>query len=79
VAIAITDTGGGISPAHRARVFEPFFTTKPFGRGAGKGLALSRAMIEHQGGTLTFVSTVNVGTTFYVRLPLRHRAAATTA
>jgi signal transduction histidine kinase len=79
VAIAITDTGGGIAPDHRERVFEPFFTTKPFGRGSGKGLALSRAMIEHQGGTVTFDSTVGVGTTFYVRLPLRQVPAATTA
>jgi signal transduction histidine kinase len=79
VAIAITDTGGGISPDHRQRVFEPFFTTKQFGRGNGQGLALSRAMIEHQGGTVTFDSKLGVGTTFYVRLPLRRDAGAITA
>jgi signal transduction histidine kinase len=79
VAIAITDTGGGIAPDHRERVFEPFFTTKKFGHGSGQGLALSRAMIEHQGGTVTFDSTLDVGTTFYVRLPLRHGADAMTA
>jgi signal transduction histidine kinase len=70
VAIAIADTGGGIALDHRERVFEPFFTTKPFGRGSGQGLALSRAMIERQGGTLTFDTKVDIGTTFYVRLPL---------
>ncbi len=38
----------------------------------GQGLSLARAVIvDRHGGQLTFDSTVGVGTTFYIRLPLR--------
>jgi two-component system NtrC family sensor kinase len=69
--IAISDTGSGIPEANRDRIFDAFFTTKEVGRGTGQGLAISRSIIvERHGGTLTFDSTVGVGTTFYVRIPL---------
>jgi two-component system NtrC family sensor kinase len=69
--IAISDTGAGIPEANRERIFDAFFTTKEVGRGTGQGLAISRSIIvDRHGGTLTFDSTVGVGTTFYVRIPL---------
>jgi two-component system, NtrC family, sensor kinase len=69
--IAISDTGGGIPEANRERIFDAFFTTKEVGRGTGQGLAISRSIVVNRhGGTLTFDSTVGVGTTFYVRIPL---------
>jgi signal transduction histidine kinase len=71
VEVEIADTGGGIAPEHADKVFEPFFTTKPSGEGTGQGLAIARAAIEERhGGSLTFDSTVGIGTRFFVRLPL---------
>jgi two-component system NtrC family sensor kinase len=69
--IAISDNGGGIPEANRDRIFDAFFTTKEVGRGTGQGLAISRSIVvDRHGGTLTFDSTVGLGTTFYVRIPL---------
>jgi len=75
VVIAITDTGGGIPEAIRARIFDPFFTTKEMGRGTGQGLSIARsAIMKDHGGQLDFESELGKGTTFYVRLPLQtHR------
>lgn len=63
------DTGLGIRPEDLARVFDPFFTTK-FGTGTGLGLAISRAIVEEHGGVLSMTSTLHVGTTVTVSLPL---------
>jgi len=40
VAIAVQDTGLGISPENMSRLFDPFFTTRPPGEGTGLGLSL---------------------------------------
>jgi len=69
VVIAISDTGTGIPPAVQPRIFDPFFTTKEVGRGSGQGLAISRAVVQQHGGTLTFETEAGKGTTFFVRLP----------
>ena len=75
VEIAISDSGTGIPAENKDKIFEPFFTTKTVGKGTGQGLALARAVVvEKHGGTLTFVSEVGKGTTFFVRLPLRSAA-----
>jgi signal transduction histidine kinase len=72
--IAVSDDGAGLPDAARPRIFEPFFTTKPMGQGTGQGLALAHAIVvERHGGALTFESTVGLGTTFFVRLPLQGR------
>jgi PAS domain S-box-containing protein len=71
VEVAISDTGTGIPEEVRGRIFEPFFTTKAVGKGTGQGLALARAIVvEKHGGTITFVTELGKGTTFFVRLPL---------
>lgn len=75
VLISISDTGCGIPENIRDKVFDPFFTTKESGRGTGQGLAIARSVVvDRHGGTLTFVSEVGKGTTFYVRLPLEQEA-----
>ena len=54
-----------------ARVFDPFFTTKEVGRGSGQGLALARGIVINQhAGTISFETSVGIGTTFTVRLPI---------
>ena len=71
VLITISDTGGGIPEAIRARIYDPFFTTKEVGRGTGQGLAIARSLVVNRHkGSLTFESEVGKGTTFYIRLPL---------
>jgi two-component system NtrC family sensor kinase len=69
--IVVRDTGCGIPKKNAERVFDPFFTTKPVGQGTGQGLAIAYSVIvERHGGQLTFDSEENVGTTFYIRLPM---------
>jgi signal transduction histidine kinase len=71
VVISIADTGCGIPPAVAERVFDPFFTSKEVGRGTGQGLAIARTLVvERHGGTLTFETAADEGTTFHVRLPV---------
>ncbi len=70
VLICITDTGGGIPEAIRARIFDPFFTTKEVGRGTGQGLSIARnVIVKGHGGQLDFDTEIGAGTTFNVRLP----------
>ena len=70
IVIEIQDTGNGIPPEIADRVFEQFFTTKAVGIGTGQGLALAYTLIhDRHGGTITFNSIPNQGTTFTIRLP----------
>ncbi|MGL4674158.1 MAG: ATP-binding protein, partial [Wohlfahrtiimonas sp.] len=39
-------------------------------KGTGLGLSISKAFIERMGGTISYDSVENVGTTFYFYLPL---------
>jgi PAS domain S-box-containing protein len=65
--ITVHDTGMGIPEEVRPRLFTPLFTTKS--KGQGFGLAVVKRMTEALGGTVTFESQNNEGTTFIVRLP----------
>lgn len=72
--IRVVDDGAGIPEAIRAKIFEPFFTTKPVGKGTGQGLAIAWSIIvEKHGGTIDVESTVGVGTTFVLRIPMSFR------
>jgi PAS domain S-box-containing protein len=67
---SVADNGPGIPEHLRARVFEPYFTTKPTGIGTGVGLAVSLAIVEAHGGTLTVDCPADGGTVFNVALPV---------
>jgi PAS domain S-box-containing protein len=69
VHVEIEDSGVGIPAAVVERVFDPFFTTKD--QGTGLGLSLTLKIVEDHGGTITFVSAPDSGTTFTITLPLR--------
>jgi len=68
--IAVRDTGTGITPEQQAHVFEPFFTTKSPSKGTGLGLSIIYGIAKENGGSVTFMTGPNEGTTFEVLLPL---------
>jgi signal transduction histidine kinase len=72
VAIAIQDTGTGISPEHLTRIFDPFFTTKPEGEGTGLGLSVSYGIISNHSGRIEVDSEMGQGSTFTIILPMQH-------
>lgn len=74
VRIRVSDTGPGITPAHRRRLFDPFFTTRP--DGAGLGLFSCRRIIQTHGGTISVRRRPGGGTQFTVWLPRTEAAAA---
>jgi two-component system, NtrC family, sensor kinase len=76
VEIAISDSGCGIPVPIQARIFDLFFTTKAPGKGTGQGLAMARSVVvDKHGGTLTFKTDPGVGTTFFIRLPVKELAS----
>jgi PAS domain S-box-containing protein len=76
--ISVADTGCGIPAELFPRVFEPFFTTKAVGKGSGLGLSMVYGFAKQSGGHVTIASTVSVGTTATLYLPL-HAAQDATA
>lgn len=48
--VTVQDSGPGLDADQARRIFDPFFTTKS--RGVGMGLAISRALVEANGGEL---------------------------
>jgi signal transduction histidine kinase len=71
VRIAVSDTGSGIAPDDLDRIFEPHVRLEPDASpGRGLGLALARSIAEAHGGSLAVASTVGLGTTFTVSLPV---------
>ncbi|BDU53810.1 ATP-binding protein [Limnohabitans sp. INBF002] len=73
--VEVQDNGPGIAPEILKKIFDPFFTTKDPGTGTGLGLSVSQNIIQQHGGTLTVDSTVGVGTTFKITLPIKRPAA----
>jgi len=70
VAISVTDTGPGVSPAAVERIFDPFFTTKRAGAGTGLGLSISRSIMREMGGDLIVESVHGEGATFVILVPV---------
>jgi PAS domain S-box-containing protein len=72
VALAVSDTGHGMSPEVQAQMFEPFFTTRsdrPGTRGTGLGLATVQRIVTERGGRIDVYSAPGQGTTVTVSLP----------
>ena len=73
VAVAVTDTGIGISKESQQRIFERFYRTPeaqemvPFG--LGLGLAIARDLVSALGGAMEVESEPGKGSTFKVILP----------
>jgi two-component system cell cycle sensor histidine kinase PleC len=82
VAVAVGDSGIGMSPEQLDYALKPFAQVKSaYSRGhdgTGLGLPLAKALVEHHGGILAVSSEPQVGTRVLFSLPIdrRHRAAA---
>jgi two-component system NtrC family sensor kinase len=74
VVVQVLDTGAGIPQEYLNRIFDPFFTTKAPGKGTGLGLATCFRIVDQHRGTIEVDSTLNVGTTFTVKLPIEASA-----
>lgn len=73
VAVEVEDTGIGMHPEKVSELFEPFRQGSEGIRreyeGSGLGLAVTRRVIDHMGGTIEVETDEGVGSCFTVRLP----------
>jgi len=67
IVVSIRDSGPGFPSGIAEELFEPFFSTKT--DGTGMGLAISRSIVEVQGGTLSGENCDGGGACFTIRLP----------
>jgi PAS domain S-box-containing protein len=74
VAIAVSDTGVGMSGDMLEKVFEPFYTTKPIGQGTGLGLSMIYGFARQSGGQVCLQSQPGQGTTVTIHLPANDAA-----
>ena len=76
--VEVSDTGIGIKPEDLHRLFVEFqqldaSTAKKF-QGTGLGLALTKRIVEAQGGAVTVTSDVDAGSRFTATFPRSFRA-----
>jgi len=72
VEVSVADDGNGIAPENLKRIYDPFFTTKFGAGGSGLGLHITHNIVTRiLAGRIRVVSTLNVGTTFIMTLPIR--------
>lgn len=73
VVVSITDRGIGIPEKYHARIFEKFTRADNAQRidadGSGLGMFIARKIVEAHSGKISFTSSENEGTTFYIELP----------
>jgi signal transduction histidine kinase len=65
--VTVQDGGPGLNEEEARRVFTPFYTTKP--KGIGMGLAISRSLVEANGGRLWCEPAPGRGGIFHFTLP----------
>lgn len=73
ISVSIQDTGIGISEEDLQHLFDKFFRAQDSENrppGTGLGLAICKRITESHGGTIEVKSTLGVGSTFTIHLPL---------
>ncbi len=75
--ISIRDDGVGIAPENQQRIFERYYSDHHGKRSSsGLGLAISKELIERQGGRITVESRLKTGTVFWVQIPQKKEETA---
>jgi len=73
VVVEVEDNGSGIAEEEQARIFEPYYQIEPDRQrfpGVGLGLALTKRLVELQGGKIWVQSELGKGSTFAFSLPI---------
>jgi signal transduction histidine kinase len=72
ICFEIQDRGIGIPPEEQSHIFECFHRATNVGTlsGTGLGLTIVKKCVDIHRGEVSFQSTLNLGTTFIVKLPL---------
>ncbi len=77
VEICVRDTGIGIRPENQARIFDKFVRLPRDGRrppgSTGLGLAITKTLVELQGGSIRLESEYGKGSAFTISLPVAER------
>ena len=72
--ISVTDYGEGINEERKNQIFDKFTQTKMTDNrhdtGSGLGLYIAKIIIEYHDGKISYASSVDKGTTFYIQLPI---------
>ncbi len=72
--VRVIDCGPGIRPEEQSRLFQPFgrasVPSTAGEKSTGLGLAIARRIVEGHQGRIGLVSQVDIGSTFWFRLPL---------
>ena len=76
VTFSVADTGIGIPSGDQTRIFEEFVQVENHlqkgVKGTGLGLSLCKKMAEFLGGSIEIKSSLGVGSTFFVNLPIAY-------
>ena len=70
ISVAFTDNGRGIPESDLKHIFEPFYYAKTGHSGTGLGLAVTYALVQEIGGTLSVQSRPGQETCFDISIPL---------
>ena len=71
--VEIEDNGSGMSTETQERLFELYYTTKH--DGGGIGMSICKNIVEAHEGKISFESTMDRGTVFYIEIPRIDRTA----
>jgi signal transduction histidine kinase/CheY-like chemotaxis protein len=72
VRIEVADTGVGLTPEQKAKVFDPFTRLSGLNlvEGTGIGLTITKRLLEIMDGRIGVESEIDVGSTFWVEVPI---------
>lgn len=77
--VYVEDSGIGISPENKGKIFERYFTAgtskNPNNSSSGLGLSITKSILSYFGGDIWCESTLNIGSRFSFRIPLKSNSS----